>query len=482
MPACHTIQNMKSVSGTTTLQRVTSIVSAIALIAVVVPFIWLGSYAHPQCDDWWFAVMVQNHGVLGAQAEWYSTWLGRYTSNFLNSLAGSAPFLLSGYGLIPGALLVALFGAIWFALCRAFQGQVPRRHLAFAAAAFVLIWATTQYSTREGIYWFSASLTYQSGAVLGFLLLGYLVGKGKYRVPGCTIAAVVSFLAVGCSEIATAWILPVLLVGAFLQRKEPTRRWGWFSALGGATAGTSLLLLAPASNIRSKFNPDKHDVAFTIETASDQLFETLPRWLLAYAVVGASLVIALYVWRNRDALTLAIPTPRRLALAAAALLVMTLLLHTANPWALGWASPWRVREHIHLVFLAGWFSIWFFVCVCFVRTTRFRNLEERLTRLRPYLTVGSWLVFVAGAWLGEGTRWVLSDLPQRAPAFDGQMKMRYEQIHQARRAGLSELEVDWVADPPVTLLYFDITADPAERYNQLMAEYFGLDRVWTDER
>jgi hypothetical protein len=61
--------------------------SALGLAAILLSFyLYLSFFCVPAVDDYTFAFLVKDKGLLAAQEYWYTTWTGRYTSSFLISL------------------------------------------------------------------------------------------------------------------------------------------------------------------------------------------------------------------------------------------------------------------------------------------------------------------------------------------------------------------------------------------------------------
>ena len=84
----------------------------------------LALFTYPAADDFCFQEKVARLGFAGAQAEWYTTWSGRYTASALLSwamLAGTA-----WYPLVTVLVLVTWLVSIWLLLAAVIGDAFPR--------------------------------------------------------------------------------------------------------------------------------------------------------------------------------------------------------------------------------------------------------------------------------------------------------------------------------------------------------------------
>lgn len=461
--------------------RIVGVIGITGSLLALIPFVWLNAYTHPQCDDWWFAVVAKREGIFGAQVWWYLNWLSRYTSSFVNTLLASMPMTGVAYKFIAPGLFVLLFASVWFAVHNALRGRIPKHHSAVFAVLFLLCWLCTLYSTSEAIYWFSSSITYQLGAVAGFTLAGVLFGGERKRAIELPSAFLLALAAMGCNEITAAWMLVLVLTGLIFKWRDRIYRTRWVAATCGMLLGAVLVLSAPGPRTRNEFNPEAGELWLTVRGASQQFLHDVPKWILSYAVLGLLLISLIYLWTHRDRFRIEVPTRKALIFLTLGWLALTWVLYVPNWWLLGWAAPWRVREHIHLVFLAGWMAILFMVSIRVMHSGRYGKLLDVLGKWRVPGVALAWLLLTIGLWTGDGTAWAIRDLEYRAPAYDRTLDARFAYIREAYQRGERDLVVPCIESPPYTLNYYDITPYTYGMYNRFCAEYFGLNSIRTDK-
>jgi Family of unknown function (DUF6056) len=179
-----------------------------ALSIVVATYAWVASLSTYAADDFCFAEVVRNHGLLGAQVQWYFGWGGRYASNLAISLAtllgpdrasyagGAAVVLLGATASTAAVVAARAFRRTGSGLAYATVGLLP--------VLFLLSAAPARFQTT---YWLTGVLTYT--APLAFTIVAALFiatafarrnsedARGHRRV---AIPAAAAFIAAGSSE------------------------------------------------------------------------------------------------------------------------------------------------------------------------------------------------------------------------------------------------------------------------------------------
>jgi hypothetical protein len=282
------------------------------------------------------------------------------------------------------------------------------------------------------------------------LMLAELIRKGSRLWRG-VLAALLGFAAAGMNEVTVPVLLLVLGVGlGYALRRRRCDAVLWLAALVAAGAGTLLVLASPGN---------------------------VSYWIFDFAFIGATALLTWWLAREHRHRPLPRPSGQTLAAATFALFAVPFALFLLVPWTLGWDAPRRVIEHIHLLFLGGWAAC----TVLWTAGALHKPAPRWLQRMGAMRRALPWVFAVtatAGLWLGEGTRWALFDLYKgRAARFDRQMRARYAQLHAAREAGEKHVIIERLDDPPVSLLYYDLSAMKDDLYNKAWATMFGLETV-----
>lgn len=95
---------------------------ALTCVAVAACAAWIGTFTHPQADDYVYGNLARDHGVFGGMVEYYMTWNGRIVASTFCFLALGADIPLGVYRALPAALLLGLFwrsGRLSAPWCRA---------------------------------------------------------------------------------------------------------------------------------------------------------------------------------------------------------------------------------------------------------------------------------------------------------------------------------------------------------------------------
>lgn len=461
----------------------------------LLPFLGLTLFVHPFLDDYFNANVVAQFGLWGAQVHWYCTWTGRFVSTFLltaaNPLAwglgaatlpGLRAAALLGLGLNLGAL-AAFFRAWWPVVGLA--APAPRGASWALAAAVLLLALNAMPEPFAYAYWYTGLMVYEVpwACGVGFAACALQAGRraGQAGAGGWAAgAALCLVVGGGGNEIVLLFALVGLAALGWWLWPRPAARPLWL--LWAATAAGLVVMAATAPGNWQR-------AALTDPGAqSRRWLLLLPRTALSVGQIGlrpavlagvgllalAGVALA-QAGRPRAA------APPRGVTWAGVLFYGLLNLAGAGLLRLVWveAPPNRVANVVVMTLLAStaalavWAGPW----------------VPRLPR--PAQGRGLWLAaLVATLALGQaGGAW--PELLRLAPAYDHQMRDRYQRLQLARRRGQTD-----VALPPLHLpagqgilapqataggpprdFTVELKPQATGKPNQALARYYGLRAV-----
>jgi len=455
---------------------------AIACAALAACAIWIGTFTHPQADDYVYANMVREHGVIGAQWQYYMTWNGRAFASAVCFFALGADMPLWAYRSLPPILLAGLLLGF-----RAFVGAllprgVGRGRLWLMAAMLTLLYFTGTTSAREGFYWASGSLNYQPSHILGLLLAALLVRRGKPGV-AMLVAPVLALAMAMANE--SGMFVQVLALGCgtvwALTTRSP-RKFLWLAALAGCATGMVLDLSAPGLRARSTLEDDgsgqSHNFLWSF-VGSFRYAGTAALRLVIHPAFWGTLILGL-PWLVRANGSLRRPLCRWwvavvpvlwLGLAAAALFPVQ--------FATGINVPGRIMNVAAWVLVAGCLpGAACLVCLA-LRSAAARKLQLRVPgRALARLAI---LAVASGLFLNQNALRLLRDMPS-APQYDRETTAMHQSMRDARKQGRMHVRLARIATRPRTIAYHSIPDDPADWHCRVVAQFYGLETVASEPR
>src|SRR5215216_8067524 len=94
--------------------RLTDRLLAGSFMLALMAHAYIGFFSRYMADDYTMSRMVKTHGLLGAQADWYFGWTGRFSFSFVASLLGLIGPATTR--VIPALLLTAWIAATAWAI------------------------------------------------------------------------------------------------------------------------------------------------------------------------------------------------------------------------------------------------------------------------------------------------------------------------------------------------------------------------------
>src|SRR5438552_3794747 len=83
-------------------------------LLIIAPFIIISFFNHPALDDWWYAEVYKQFGLIGAQQYWYNHYTARFFSNFVMTVAPLSFGWIEGHKVMPAVFLVCLYRTFFY--------------------------------------------------------------------------------------------------------------------------------------------------------------------------------------------------------------------------------------------------------------------------------------------------------------------------------------------------------------------------------
>ncbi len=438
----------------------------------------LALFTYPAADDFCFQEKVGRLGFAGAQADWYTTWFGRYTASALMSwlmLAGTA-----WYPLAAVLVLLTWLASIWLLLRAVLGDAFPRRTVLIAAGTGFVMYGAFAPSANGAFYWASAALPYQVGATLLLLVLAINIRRtraisqgrptGSLSVP--VAANVLLGLALaGTNETAALLAIMLLAAGAGLARRLRQRAiLPWLVGLVSVAIGLAIVILAPGNDVRLQHFPEGQNLFRALYRTAAHTLGFIVRESANPALWLAAALVAAPLWSILSDSTRDWMVRRRgwLVLLALWVAMIAACFFPAN-YAMGAGPPRRAVNLAFVVILLGW------IPVATALAERFwagRHFFLPSPHVRPLLLLALGLSLAGGSQMRE----MYKDLGN-GPGFREELVRREEVIRMAAKQGIREVEVPPLRTRPKHLYFVDLARNPAEFQNQCLAGVFGLKTI-----
>jgi Family of unknown function (DUF6056) len=214
----------------------------------------IGRWVYWVADDFCRAVQRRNLGFLDMQLHEYRTWAGRYTSSALIGLA--VKFGETSAHIAPVALTGFSLAICTMAALRIPASIVPKRYAPIVGTLGCLGLFGLFENFGQSVLWLTGGLTYFAP----YLLLGVALlcafpqtSNPRFATAARVAAPILTFLAVGCSEVVGATIVGGLVV-ACLFGAGGLRKPLWPSMLS-SLIGFVVMAASPGNAIRRSINP-----------------------------------------------------------------------------------------------------------------------------------------------------------------------------------------------------------------------------------
>ena len=499
---------MKDTNKTIATERI-SFGMLIILFVSIIPIAVLAFYNYPCADDFSASDMVrlawQNSGSLGAvlKAAWenvvynYESWSGVFMSVFWTSLQFGI-FGEKFYGITTVVTLVLLLAGGFYLghiLLRKYL-NADRSMANIVTASFLFTLIQCMPDGNEGLYWHAGVVNYTWAFAFLLLLLGVVLSglkeqsSGKKVIKGILACALAVFVGGGNYLIAlqgSMWMLLLLFLTGIAKSNRKKKFLTFIKEKIWLVLPTICILgsfgasvLAPGNSVRMSYANGMSAVEAILASFKYCFIVPVEEWLTW--PVGILLVIVIpFMWKiaGNSKVTFSYPI-----VMAALGFCMVSAGFTPNLYAQGHVGDGRLANTIYFLWIF-WLYVTVFYCLGWLRKVlpmKNRKNKYGLNGGEKFFVYGMLTVWVVLSLLAAmGKRETYIGTLAAATVLSGQAK-EYQQENEHRLELLYDKQVKEVvfkgfSDPPELLLFQDVTSNPEEWINQVVAEYYGKESV-----
>jgi len=454
------------------------------LIGLVAPFFVLSFFVFPSADDFSVYNLLQQYSCCEYQEYMYMNWAGRYIANVTDVL--NPVQCVTAYRLIPLFLLLLLFGALYVLFRCFFKKFLSTPQLLLFTLVFYALYLNAFPSPAEGIYWYPGAKNYLLANILTLFFLSALykmmfAAKRTMVFYWWSAALVLAFLTIGLNEISLLLVcgLTLLLLAAngFVHRKLslPVLLLLVCMALFAVVA-----VAAPGNFVRMSFFDGSMDVGKSIIQAFVSLLKLLGLYVQNAAFILLSLLAIPFVYSLISAGGIRYRFLINPFLLAFFSLLMLYMLFLPGYLGMSLPPPMRVNALLLLVFLLMWLVNIINLChYLYLKKTMLPVLpswfEKALLLCAVLLVLSDFYREPATAvHFRSNIPGAFYDLFVKAPAYKREMLEREKAIAEAKKRGVTDVEVDALKTPAPTIFFVDLKTDSSSWINRNYAAYQGL--------
>jgi hypothetical protein len=446
------------------------------LFLCLLPYLILFAYCHPSGDDFSYAVLGRNQGLLPALIDEYNLWNGRFFSNI---------FVLKNPLLFRDSWLwvyrISLFGIFVFTILSVFlffnyflKKIVNRRLILIITLFFMLLNLFQMPILSEGTYWYTGVVTYQ---LANCFTLFYFIGlhlfssmqKGWKKTLFFFTLCLTIILLAGFNEVEMLFLIAFNFLVLFIQWKNnlPNRIWflGFFIT---TLIAFCLVYFAPGNKIREAyFIGESHRFVYSFFHTLLQIFRFTFNWISSGVLILLSIIYILnnqYVSYFKRLFCTHFYMNRFIALFA--LIGILFLAIFPAYWSTGILGQHRTINVAYFYFIVFWFvniTLWRndIMKIKFFSNFRFKKYALILSIILVSITNNSF-----SAWKDL--------LSQDAHDFNNQLKSRYLLLDSVDKKSDSIQVLPLLTKKPKSIFIYDISSDTKYFPNTCYRTYWNL--------
>lgn len=407
-----------------------------ALLAAVtiVPMFILSAFNQPSAaDDFCFAYMARDYGILWSTKFYYDQWTGRY---FACLLFHSTP-LFKGwfwyYKVLPIVYMLSTMGSVYLLLGELIK--LPRIQKGLISLAFLILYIFQLESIVESFFWVTGSYTYALPQILTLLfwvalIRSYKAENRRIKYGLIVWAAFLVFAMIGLCEmfviLTTGMILCFLGYRLLFQRKLD---WVLVLLFVEALICCYLVLESPGSKIRQAGNPMGGNIPFSIMASIKTAISYGVKWLPLTLVFSIFWIKFLSDKLTTSALfSTYVRIPVWVGWLVWAAVVVALYFPIFYGVGMDIVSP-RITNSVYFFYLIGFFYNVVVTMLWIQEKWNLGFLSPGIVRVLSILAILSLPLFI---WKNTNVRIMASDLKNgTAYQYNRELNERYEKIRQA---------------------------------------------------
>lgn len=451
----------------------------IALILVAVVAILPMFLAQLQADDFCRALRISENSVVDCVAQDYQTFTGRWLSFGLEYAIVSQTQSQPGYGLVLLGIALVYLMALVCLLGALFPTMESSSRWLIAGSLLALYWVGLA-STKDTCYWLCGSIEYQlSLTMILFAIALTIIAANRaafqkpYQLPWLG-AMLTAMAGASMHELYGLMLCILLTTGSVLAWKwRLAGKTIWFTVTALAIVSLLIVLLAPGNAVRSGFSEHSGDAWVALKVGAKAALQALPDWVFNVRLLIATLLLVACVPDHLKS-GLWVNDRRKRVLLLVCPMVWLLLLGGAflgPAWGTGHIVASRTLSAAAMIFLLGWFLNWLLL----IGWLQAKSIQ--LVALHPLARTAGILLLAASLILTGNTRKVARELTAEIPAYVKAKAEWQAQLKHAATSGKKHVVLPPMINPPSTIGFSDITADPDDWINRCAAGYYGVETV-----
>lgn len=453
-----------------------SIVSTLSLLPFLIFFI----FTTPCTDDIFYHNYAQNKSVWEFLLHHYSTWTGRYFSNFMMAIN---PYTVTSnpewYPLMMTSLFLIFFVSLVFLLksiIKSLKFPIAREvslYKAAVAGGLILLALFFHKMPRvtDSFYWFAGTSSHLLPLSFIFLCIGLYFQRSSQVL--CShfsilLITIFSFFISGSNEtLAVQWVFALCFIVFYQIYFFPKFDKRLLFPLVFAVLGFAILYFAPGNVVRAKELKGGHDIGLLLLKPWGLVVETSVRYLSISLLILLLWTVPLFKKINHS---LSHSMKSRNSILALGLFGLGFFVLTFVPsvWTMGGLPPRRVLNNTYMMLLL---YVPFLLTIMIHRLPRLERWANHFSSVAPVSLQR--LVFTGCFLFLFNNFYAWKDLVN-LPKFSAAMSERDQMVR-------TEKNVDLVLPPlnyfPTTFFYEDITVKPDDYRNLVFAEFYKLKSV-----
>ncbi|MFO1422663.1 MAG: DUF6056 family protein [Candidatus Competibacteraceae bacterium] len=448
--------------------------------AVITLFIALSFFDYPSADDFCYAAKARQLGFFGAQAFWYENWSGRYTLNFTYTAFSLLGDIFKIYHFPPIILLISTWLGFCFVIAKVSRGQISKLFIFLTGGICTVLFISGTPNIAQTFYWPGGSFTYQIPNVLLLFLLGLLIWRettaiGKYtRILIFSLSSLLVIIIIGANEISLLLTDAILFCGTVhaLWTQRDSRAF-WIGLLLIAIGAALVSVSAPGNYQRYASLDNVTQLRLTPGLATllypPWVVLRLLYWLSNLGLWASAFIILVITFPAAKTRLYSNGSFKRSFLIFPALwIIMIFVLNGVGFVINRYPLPDRAESVVWLLFLLGWYPS--FIILTHFTVGRKIPLDDRRL-IQPAI------VLLMISLLGSPNIFEAYKDVYRGYRYDQELHDRFNKIQAAKNRGETDIIVDSISKPPLTLFAAYLETDPENFRNQCMSEYFEVKSI-----
>jgi hypothetical protein len=434
----------------------------VALLFCLTPYLLLCLYISPSGDDYSYAHTGANSRLFfDALIKEWKYWNGRYISNVF---VLCNPITYNHFGLyqaIPILLITLFTGSHTLLVYKSTSTSIKQALI--ISLCFLLIYLSVMPDVGEGIFWYTAAVTYFAPlTIFPLYLLLILTLKNKtsdgYQPIIVGLLLIFQFLLTGFNEILMI-LMTLLQLGLVVVTKKKKNIY-WLLLVSQLFFST-IVFFAPGNEVRSSFFLDKYDFLHTIINGSKNtlrftfsLIGTPSLWIGILLILKLKLTLKLssmnlWLWLG--------------------IFMLPQFIACAGPvWTTGIIGQHRTAN----------FALYFQILVIFMflMVEKSHIITSKLKQLSTYTSLPRLILglLISLLLFGNGKKACIDLLYGDAKGFYQENLKRAETIKSFTNLSDTTIFLPEYQFKPESIFIYDITTDSKDWKNEAYTTYYGL--------